>query len=110
LFSGKIPFTLFATIGNPVYFPVEITIKTETETLRMLPDCLFIDQKVVEFEKDERVFVKKDYGTGHERLFMDFYDCIDTGRSFPLNGSEGVKAIRLMNGVYQSKGQKISLR
>ena len=109
LFSGNSNFSFFATTGGLSDYPVEIMIKTENEMIKILNEVVLINGMKKDFRKDARVYEKCCYGTGHEKLIADFYDCVETGRRFEIDGKESAKVLRLIFGVYESNGRKLSL-
>lgn len=109
LFSGGAQFNFFATNGSVTDFPVDITLKTQNEVIKIFSDKVMINGKLQTFTDNNRIFGKYCYGTGHEKLIADFYDCIKSGRKFEIDGYEGVKAVKLVLSVYKSNGNKISI-
>ena len=112
--SGKV--ALFnATIGAGIDHPIMIEIVCEKATLRIEGNCAY---KVCggEFEKlylsTEDEFVGQKYwGNGHESLISDFYDCVGSGRPFPVDFSEGRKTVKEFLAVYESsqKNKKVNI-
>lgn len=109
LCSGNADFSFFATNGSESEFPVEITLRAEGKLIKILSDRVLIDGEVQTFGGDSRVFGKYCYGTGHEALIADFYDCVRTGRKFEIDGAEGAKVVRLILAAYRSDGQKTAV-
>lgn len=109
LYSGGAEFSLFATNGSAEGFPVGIAVRTEEESISVAPDCVTVGGKTVSFDRDTRVFGKYCYGTGHERLIADFYDCVQSGRKFLVDGAEGAKSVRLVLGAYESGGRRVGV-
>ena len=109
LFTGEHNFSFFATNGSKNSFPIEITIKTENDIIRMFENHVVINGEIKTFEKSEKVNVKECYGTGHEALIDDFYSCIKTGKKFAIDGKEAQKAVRLVLGVYASGRKRIKI-
>lgn len=109
LFDGKTRISLLATTGAGINLPVEVVLKTEDETIRIINDTVLINDKQVDFKEDAKVFGKDCYGVGHTPLIADFYDCIESGRPFQLNGAEAAKVIRMILACYESKGKKIPI-
>ena len=107
--SGGAKFTFFATNGGCCDFPVSITIKTDTETINVLNGKIVAGNAVYDFDKDKTVYGKCCYGTGHEGLFLDFYNCIQSGRKFSIDCAEAAKVIRLILAAYKSGGRVIDL-
>lgn len=106
LYSGGAAFTFFATNGGAQGLPVEITLCTEKDYIKLLPDCVLINGEAKRFGREERVYGKYCYGTGHERLIADFYDCVQNGKKFAIDGQEAAKAVRMVFGAYESNGEK----
>lgn len=109
LYSGTSNFSFFATVGSNKDFAVEMTFKTADETVKVLTDSVMINDRVITFNKDDAVYGKLCYGSGHKRLISDFYDCVKNGKKFAINGKEGSNVVRLILGAYESKGRKIPL-
>ena len=109
LYSGDANFSFFATVGSNKDFDVEMTFKTADETIKVLTDSVIINGESISFDKDDAVYGKLCYGSGHKRLISDFYDCVENGREFAIDGAEGSKVVRLILGAYESKGEKIKL-
>ena len=109
IFSGGAEFSLFATVGSAADFPVSVVLRTDAETITLLPDTVLINGKIEEFQRDGRAYGKGCYGTGHEKLIADFYDCMRTGRHFMLDGAEGAKVVKLILAAYASGGKRIKI-
>ena len=110
LFGGKTQFSLLTTTGAGFDYPVEVVLRAEGETIRILNDTVFINDKQVDFEESAQIFGKSCYGIGHSPLIADFYDCIKCGRPFPINGAEASKVIRMILSCYESKGERIQIQ
>lgn len=109
LFGGDSQITLLATTGAGHDNPVEIVLHADGETLRILNDTVYINEKPVSFEEQAPLLGKSCYGVGHSPLIKDFYDCIESGRPFPINGEEAAKVIRMILACYESKGKQVSI-
>jgi predicted dehydrogenase len=44
------------------------------------------------------------YGVGHMSLIDDFYSSLAQGRPFPVDGRQGIEAVRLVRALYDSSG------
>ncbi len=108
VFSGGAEFSLFATNGSASEFETEIVIRTDRETLRILPDRLYIGGRCIGGGEARR-YGKYCYGTGHAGIVDDFYACVKEGRKFPIDGKEGAKVVRLILAAYQSRGKRIEI-
>ena len=95
-------FSLFATNASNVGYPVELVFRTETETVRVMPDKVLVNDELISLKNDSKIYGKKSYGSGHKALIQDFYDCVQHGRSFPINGEEGAKSIRIISKAYKN--------
>ena len=107
--SGDSKFTFFATNGGCCDFPVSINIKTDKESISVLKGKVVTANAVYDFEKDNTVYGKCCYGTGHLGLMRDFYDCVKSGRKFEIDGYEASKVIKIILATYKSKGDKIDI-
>lgn len=105
-----------ATIGAGIDHPVMIDIVCEKATIRIEGNSVCkIENGVCEklFLPGDNAFVGRRYwGNGHEALISDYYDCLRTGRHFPVDFNEGRKSVREFLAVYASsqKGEKIILK
>ena len=106
---GKTDFQFFATNAGCCDFPVSLTIKTDKEILNILPAKVITESAVYDFEKDKRIYGKCCYGTGHQALFDDFYDCVKTGRKFPIDGRESSKVVKIILAAYRSNGRFVKI-
>ena len=109
LYTGGANFTFFATNGSAVELPVEITLKTENEHIKICNDTVIVNGEVARYEQATRVLGKSCYGTGHEGLIADFYDCVANGQTFWIDGAEGAKVVKLVLAAYESGGKKVSV-
>lgn len=50
------------------------------------------------------MYGKQVYGSGHNGLICDFYECINTDRKFSIDGFEVAKAVRIVLTVYDRQG------
>ena len=110
LFGGDTQITLLATTGAGMDHPVEIVLRTEDETIRILNDTVYINDKPVPFEEKASMLGKSCYGIGHSPLIADFYDCVESGRKFPIDGAEAAKVIRMILACYESRGERIPIK
>lgn len=108
LCTGNTSFTIFATNANSVYLPVDVVIKTQDETIRLLDDRVEINGKLVEFAS-KKALGKECYGSGHNTFIKEFYNCVKTGKKFLIDGKEGSKALKIVLSAYESNGNKIKL-
>ena len=107
--SGGAEFTFFATNGGCCDFPVSVTIKTDEEIIDILKGKVVTGNAVYDFDKDKKVYGKCCYGTGHEGLIKEFYDCVATNRKFGIDGAEASKVIKIILSAYQSKGNVVTI-
>lgn len=96
----------FATNCHPVNAPVELEIECEELTLK-LTDQLTVetqDGRMVEqiTEVQTRTGGKAYWGSSHEALINDFYRCLASGDSFPLEGAAGFNGLKMVKAIYDS--------
>ena len=108
--KGRPGFTFFATNGAPCNMPVELTVKTENEIIKVLPGSVIINGKAVNFEEKYEALGKKCYGSGHEALINDFYSCINNGGRFPIGAEEAARSVKVILAAYESGGKEIFIR
>ena len=109
LCTGKSKMLLTASVASPFDSPVSITVKTDKGTALIVGNELTIDGKKVEVTPVYGYYGKECYGYGHLPLIDDFYDCIESGKDFMLNGKEGAKALRIVLACYKSNGQTVEI-
>ena len=63
-------------------------------------------------ENDAEIRGKDYWGSGHEALIHDFYDCIATGRRFPIDSHEGGKSVEEFSAIYESSklGEEVIIK
>ncbi|MBQ7548717.1 MAG: Gfo/Idh/MocA family oxidoreductase [Clostridia bacterium] len=84
-----------------------IDLCCEKATIRIEGDNVFVlsngEVEVVHTAGADNGIAGKSYwGTSHGALINDFYDCIKTGRKFPIDSYEGGKAVEEFLAVYRS--------
>ncbi len=109
LYTGNANFSFFATNGSRANYEPEVTLHTDKQTIRIFPDYVIIDGELRRFERGIRTYGKNCYGSGHEFLFAHFYNCLQTGEPFPINGEEGAKVVKMILAAYASNGNKITI-
>ncbi len=111
VFSDGADFCFVATNGGKVDFSIEMTFKTKDgETVRITPQSVLINGSHYDFKKNSQPYAKCCYGTGHKGLISNFYDCLENGKSFEIDGKEAAKVIRLILSTYESKGENILVK
>ena len=105
---GKNEATMYATNAADQDYPVEITFKTNEAEIRMQSDYVWINGEAYDCKQEGERYGKKVYGVGHRGLINDFYDCVKTGRKFLIDGSEAVKAVKIVLAAYSSKGLEVN--
>ena len=107
--EGTGNFTFYASNGSARSCPVEITLAVGKETVKLMPKYVVVGEDFHSFAETRHVYGKECYGSGHEALIADYYDCIKTGRGFPIDGTEGAKVVRLILAAYKSAGMPVAL-
>ena len=110
-FEGDVPFTFLGTNTAGADIPVQISLHLSDHThLTVLPSTVLIGGVPVPSATVQRQARGKEcYGSGHETLIADFYDCVKEGRHFPIDGREGARVIRLILATYASGGEKVQI-
>lgn len=104
------------TVACGLNLPVLLDFVCEKATLRIEGDNAYriTDGKIEQLSMpDNADFVGKNYwGKGHDSLITDFYDCLKTGRKFPIDAYEGGKAVEEFLAIYASDeiGEKVYLK
>lgn len=105
-FRNNVRALFYGSNAYLVNSPVELEIVFEQGTQLLRRDSLYLwkdGRETLLSEPGQTGVQGKSYwGTGHQRLIHDFYDHIRDGRSFWINGVEGLKALELIDGIYNS--------
>lgn len=94
--------------------PISIEIVC-SEAIIKLDDSLTIQYtsgKTEHFTDDNIITGEKSYwGYSHKLLIQDFYNCIQSSKSFSLDGNQGIKALRIVKAIHKSSdtGQWVTL-
>ena len=99
----------FATNGYPTDAAVEIEVVCEKAVLRLAGDLTvrWADGHVeTYFERNRREGARTYWGGSHRDLIEDFYGCLAEGRPFPLDGRQGMQAIRIITALYASSEKR----
>lgn len=110
LASGDVGFSFFATNGSVCNMPVELTVKTDDEIIKVLPRVALLGNKIIDFPKERYIGPKACYGDGHGALFGHFYECVANSSHFPIDGREGAKVIRVILAAYKSGGMSVTVK
>ncbi len=97
----------YATNCNAIDDRVEVTVYCEKATLSLRGEELTVSWKDGKTEQvsNKAVLVgeKSYWGSGHLVAIRDFYRCVQEGESFPIPPTEGIHAISLLQGIYESE-------
>ena len=116
VFDGGVAALFNATTGYGTDADVLVDIVCEKATVRLEGENAYViknNSSIERFEVEEQSeFIGKKYwGNGHQSLISDFYDCIVTGRKFPVDAVEGGKSVEAFLAVYESaeSGKEVTL-
>ena len=104
------------TVACGKNLPVLLDFVCEKATLRIEGDNAYkiADGEIERLSMPQDAdFVGKDYwGKGHDSLITDFYECLKTGRKFPIDANEGGKAVDEFLAIYASDeiGDKVYIK
>ena len=110
VFTKGSEFSFFATNASNNNMSVEITLKKPGTEIKIMSNWVAVNGKIIGFDVINEYNVKACYGSGHEGLMRDFYNCIQSGRPFAINGKEAAKVIRMILAAYASNGNKIDIK
>lgn len=102
--AGGIFYGTTAYSGNA---PVFIEVALEKGTLRMEGEKLYkieADNSITEIgsAKAKEYIGQSYWGTGHNALITDFYECIQMGKPFSIDAFEGGEALKIVLCAYES--------
>ena len=72
-----------------------------------MPGSVFINGRAIRFEEKYEALGKKCYGSGHEALISDFYDCIEKGERFQIGAEEAARSVKVILAAYESGGRPV---
>lgn len=102
-FSDGVSALFYGTLCYTENSPVFIEISCEKGKIIMYDDLVIYrngEKKAVSF--DDKATGKKSYwGLSHTRLIDDFYSCVLSDKPFMLSGREGIKAVKIVDGLYK---------
>ena len=108
--SDTTNFIINATNAAHRSLPVHFSLSTtDGKGVDFFGKHLVIDGEYLGTEDTRPEFGKAVYGNGHHRLIEDFYDCLATGRDFPIDFYEARKVVDLILTMYKSNGEKIKI-
>jgi predicted dehydrogenase len=106
--SSDNKFCLVASNTANKDYPVEIKLQTETESIRICNNEVYINGNLFNCDKlDEIPGAKKVYGGGHSSLILDFYQCIKDNVKFPIDFYESSKSLKIVLAAYRSMGKEV---
>ena len=103
--KSGIPAVLYATVAYGAHAPVEIEAVLENAVYLIRGDKLYRAGDCLELvcDPENMPIGEKDYwGSGHLAQINDFYGCIREGRPFFIDGAQGIEAVKLVYGLYES--------
>ncbi|ASA21419.1 Gfo/Idh/MocA family protein [Paenibacillus donghaensis] len=110
-FSNNARGLFYGSNAYLVNTPVELELVFEQGTLTQRRDSLYLWKEGRETLLNEPFAItegaKSYWGTGHKMLIQDFYEHVSTGRSFWLDGREGLKALELITQIYSSSASRM---
>lgn len=107
--TGDKKFTFYATTGGDYDYPVELTLRTKDEIVKLVGKCVYIGNKVFDFST-QKYFGKSCYGSGHEKLIAEYYACVKNGKKFAVDGAEAAKVASMIFATYKSNGEWTEIR
>lgn len=90
-------------------YPVSFNFSTENHSAALIGDTVIVDGAPLTKSDGKPLCGKAVYGNGHLPLINDFYDCLRSGRKFPLDVYEAEKVIKLILAMYRSNGEEIDV-
>ena len=103
-------FHFYATITAETDFPVLMRVRLASgEVVEAENDLLTCNNALAESPGRGESVGKREWGTGHRELILDFYGCLENQRPFPIDLNEGEKVIRLILAMYRSKGERVAI-
>jgi predicted dehydrogenase len=103
-------FHFFATVAAETDLPVLMRIRLASgETVEAENDLFACNNALAPTPDRGESVGKREWGAGHRELIADFYRCAETNAPFPIDLSEGEKAVRLILSMYRSRGERVEI-
>ncbi|MDE6373749.1 MAG: Gfo/Idh/MocA family oxidoreductase, partial [Clostridia bacterium] len=103
-------FIVHATNAAKHCFPIGVMFNGGKDTAEISADNIIVNGKFLTKSNGLPVFGKEEWGTGHQNLITDFYDCLQSGKKFGVDFYEGSKVVRLVLSMYRSHGNEIRIQ
>jgi len=114
----KIPISFFVNTYHPYDAPASIEIICEHGKASLFgedAEISFHDGKKKtagpDREIQQQLSMKSYWGVSHVKQIQDFYLSLETGKPLAIDGEQGLRTQRLINGIYESakSGKKVTL-
>ena len=102
-------FIINATNSAASCFPIVLMFQSKTDMAELSGDNLIINGKFVTKSDGAPLFGKEEWGVGHGKLIEEFYDCLLSGRKFPIGFNEASRTVKLILKMYESGGKETSI-
>lgn len=102
-------FIVNATNAAKHSFPVHLLLHSAKHTACIMGDTMILDGKSLTKSDGLPLFGKEVWGTGHVKLVQDYYECLQSGKKFPIDFYEGQKVVRLILKMYASNGERVAV-
>ena len=96
----------YCTVSAAGSLPVEVLIEGE-RNLRYSGGELIVNGKPVVLPAPMTLPGKAYWGSAHPVIIKEFYDCVRSGRPFPVDVTEGGRTVRLLDAIYRSEGRRV---
>lgn len=103
--KSGVPAVFYATVAYGTHSPVEVEAVFERATFLLRGNALYRTDTDFELVCDPCAVPlgERDYwGSGHLAQLEDFYRCIREDRPFFIDGLQGIEAVKLVFGLYES--------
>ena len=108
-YTDDASFAIFATNTAELDFNVHLVFKLEGgEEVIMFPAAVLTNEGYKEFVENKPLG-KDCYGSGHEKLIVDFYDCVINKRRFAVDFDEAKKVVKMIFALYESNGKSVDI-
>ena len=86
-----------------------MAFRSEKDLVEVSADHLIVNGEFMKLPNPFPILGKVEWGSGHASLIADYYRCLATGDTFPVDFYEARHAIDLILGMYASKGADINI-
>ena len=109
-YTENASFGIYATNTSEANFPVHIVFRLEGGEEAILFPAAVLTKEGYKTFIENKPLGKKCYGSGHEKLIADFYECVKNDKPFAIDFNEASKVAKMIFALYRSNGEMVEIK